>query len=984
MGNALKNDVPGASPTLKPRFWRALCVRPILAAFSVAVFAFAPQGEAQNWLQRYLREHRPKPAGAPAETPKPATDEQPMEIRRALPADSTDAPASETPPAAPAAASTEAPAAAAPETPVRRAEPVTPEEAAAAEPTATPKPKPTPKAKPTPKPSPKPSPTKGRPIPRAERADATPEPSPTPATPAVPTPAPDAPVLRAQPVAQATPTPSGTPEDQLDPTQNVIRLSPGASAIPADISQINAANAYYAKKDWESAATEYERYLNLFPSGPERLSATYRLAESYRQLGNFNAAKKNYESLVFSLDDGDFVGPSAIRLADICFSEKNYTDALTFFRKASVRLKDPSLVLLAKFNAARCLEYQKFAEDALRAYEDVLTTKEANPFREAAMFAAARLAAASGRRSEAFSRLTMLRQETTRDAVRAEATVRIGLLLNDQGQPTKALAELKKALTMPEVGEWKEVAELGMLRILYNDGKFQAVLETYRAGGKEFSAAVLPEVLLIVATSQRQLGHNAEARALYEQAIRDYPDSVYAREAQYERLITLYSMNAPDLLTEIDEYLSKNPEAGGKRDQLTLVKAESLYKIKRYAEAAPLYALLEDSKLVPFLKAEALFKRGWCLMQVREYPGAITAFTEFLDHYPANRLCATALTQRALSYQKSNNFKAALADFDTLLAQYPSVKERELVLQQKALILGQQEDNQGMVDTFNRLLREFPKSAAAGQANYWVGSVAMQAKKYKDAIGPLENARKLDKDFAERATTLLLWARYSLEERDPTAAEVDQTLANKSSHMKVPGEILRWLGMAYLTADDGLHAERYLGLLTARAKDEEVLADDWLNLGRARAKLKKWSAAQEALQAYLKSAPDPIPQATGLLALGEVEVGAGRLDDARDSANRVLALQPEGRLNSQGRMLLGDIAMLRQDYAEAAKIFHSVVLLGVEDSVLTPKAMENAYIAYKKAGNDQQAGKLLNELQTRFPEHQLTATAAAVHSSSRP
>jgi len=963
-----------------------------LAAFT------AETASAQTWLQRFLHEHRPKPAATPAEdSTDPQSDAKPAqsdqtgpaepEVRRALPADAIDAPTVEIPVQRAAPADTPPP--------IRRAEPVSPADLTSEPVSSTPTPTPTPEPAPTPRPAPK---VKARPSPRIERAlpadpDVAPTPAVTPAPAVTPTPivaktpapapatVPDTPVLKAEAV---TPTPQATPQDEMDPTHDVIRISPNAVVPPADASQIKAANDFYARKQFDAAATEYERYLNVFPTGPDRLSAQYRLGECFRQLGNLNSARKSYEALVFSMDEGDFVGPAAFRLAEICYQEKNYSDAATFFRKASIRLKVPSLVLLAKFNTARSLEYQSFNEDAIRTYDDLLQSKENNPFREAAMFAAARLAADAGRKSEAMLRLNALREESAKPAVKAEATARIGLLMLDVGQNAKAIVELKKALSMPEAGEWREVAEVGVLRVLYNQAKYQAVLETYRTSGKEFSPSVYPEVLLIVATSSRQLGKYADARALFEQAIQQFPDSVYAREAAYERIITLYSMNSPDLIAEVDAYLAKNPEANNKRDQLTLVKAESLYKAKEYAAAAPVYASLETSTLAPFLKAEALLKRGWCLSKTRNYTEASKAFTDFLERYPANRLAPTALVERGLSYQKAGNFKQALADFDTLLSDYPSVKEREIVLQQKARILGQREDNQGMVDTFQRLLKEFPKSPAAGEANYWIGWVAMQAKNYQAAIAPLEAARKLDKEFADLSTTLLLWARYSLEQRDAAATEVDKIVANKKSHLKAPTELLRWLGMAYLTADKPTEAERYLALLTARSKDEQVLADDWLNLGRTRTKLGKWNEAEEALRVYLENVNDPVPQATAYLALGEAELGGGRLDEAQKSANQVLTLQPEGRLNSQGRMLLGDVAMARHNYEDAAKLFQSVSILGVEDEVLTPKALEKAYIAYKKAGNDQPAGKVLNELQSRFPEYKLTGAASEVHASSRP
>ena len=60
-----------------------------------------------------------------------------------------------------------------------------------------------------------------------------------------------------------------------------------------------------------------------------------------------------------------------------------------------------------------------------------------------------------------------------------------------------------------------------------------------------------------------------------------------------------------------------NPEAE-KRDQIQLMKAEVLFKKQDYANAAPLYSTLELSRqLTGNMKAEALFKLGWCQMELK-------------------------------------------------------------------------------------------------------------------------------------------------------------------------------------------------------------------------------------------------------------------------------------------------------------------------------------------------------------------------------
>lgn len=776
-------------------------------------------------------------------------------------------------------------------------------------------------------------------------------------------------------------TPAEAIPAELDPGADEIRLTPGAATVPADVAQFILATRLYAKKEYRAAIPEFERYLTMAPNGADRPAAFFRLAESYRITGSFNAARQNYEALIYTVQIGAFIGPASYRLAEICYNEKDYAGAVSFFRKASVWIQDPAIALSAKFYSARSLENLKFSSDAIRAYEDVITTNlgesRENPYREASQVALVNLLTETGRKLQAIALLNTLRQESPKPAIKAEATVRMGLLLLDQKQSEKAEREFKAALQMPELGSWREVAETGLLRLLYSTGKYQQVVDLYKASPKEFSPAVLPEVLLIVGNAHRQLGKNDTARKMYDQIMQDAPNSNYAKDAGYERLVALYSTDSPDLITEIDAYLARNPEANARHDQLTLMKAESLYKTKQYEAAAPLYAALKKSSLAAGLRGEAMFKLGWCNAQTGAHEAAISAFSEFLKAHPAHKMAATALAQRAFCYEQSNNYQGALADFNEVIQRYPKAKEREFSLQRKALILGQQDESKAMVDTFTQLLKEFPKSQAAGQANYWIGLTAFQAKNYKEAVAPLKAARSLDKEFSDRATALVLACEFYLENRDTLAAEVDKADAK----VKVPSEILRWLGTEYIKMGDATHAERYLAKLTARVGDEaeEIAPSDWLDLCQARLKLQQWKPAKEAIQTYLKKVEGPLPKANGTLALGQAELGAGNFEGAQEAANMTQQLQPEGRLNALGRLLSGDIAMAQSRFDEAAKLYMSVSVV-FDDPVITPQSLEKAYTAYQKLGDEKLAAKTLNTLKSRFPEYKLTVPAAATTS----
>ena len=803
----------------------------------------------------------------------------------------------------------------------------------------------------------------GKPIPRAEPVAPRAEPVVKPAPAADPA-APPKPVKPKPAGVVAPPRAMPVPEPE-DP--GTIRIAPTGTPRSPEQLQLDVANGYYSRKMFELAAPEYEKFTTLYPNSEQRPDALFRLGESYRRNGAMNAARNAYETLLAQYQNGDFIGPAAYRLAEIYYQAKEFREALALYRKASVRLKDPAVTNSAKFFTGRTLEALGQKADARVAYEDLVAANDNNPFQDASRLSLALLLKDGGRTAEALKQITVLAVKAENPELKLEATVRTGLwsLEMEPPQPGPADAAFKKALGMPGPARWKEIAQLGVLRIAFDAGKYQQVIDTVSQPGAQFSPDVRPELLLLSANSYRQLGNTAEAMKLYDQVLKEFPNSVYAKEAQYERLKMLYAANDEQILAAIDQYLTANPEAE-KRDQVLLMKAEFFFKKKDYANAALLYSSLELSRqLSGVLKAECLFKLGWCQMELHAFDQATKAFTGFIDGYPGHKLVPGALIQRGLAWQSQKNLGAALADYSDIIKKYPQARERELALQQKALILGQQGDNAAMVEAFKLLLKDYPKTAARAQAGYWIGSAAFDAKNYREAAPYLEDARKLDKEqFGEKASIRLLQSQYYLEDKVATAREVD--FYSKEGKTKVPAEILRWLGTELYKGGAFESAEKYLLMLTPR---DEVTPDDFLLLGRSQHELEKYKEAAESIGSYLKSVKQPTLRATGLLTLAKSQIALKALDAAQKSVDEALTLQPEGPINGEGRISAGDIQMARGNTAEAAKLYETVHATGIDDPEITPRSLTKAIAAYRAAGNEEKVKKLLNILQSRYPEY---------------
>jgi TolA-binding protein len=281
-----------------------------------------------------------------------------------------------------------------------------------------------------------------------------------------------------------------------------------------------------------------------------------------------------------------------------------------------------------------------------------------------------------------------------------------------------------------------------------------------------------------------------------------------------------------------------------------------------------------------------------------------------------------------------------------------------------------------MAETYKMLLKEFPNTAAAADANYWIGWVAFENKSYKDVPEPLGAARQLDKEkYFERASLRVLLSYYYLEDWEAVGREID-LYATAGGKGQVPEQVLRGVGMHYYEqaeraekSEARLHdyreAAKYLGLISKR---EDAKADDFLNLGRSLLNLGDYKNAVDPLDKYLRTTKEPIPRCVGLTALAQAQIGLRDFDAAQKAVDGALPLLNEGRLYALAKIADGDIQYGRGNFEAAAKRYEEISVL-IDDEEVTPMALEKAIEAYEKAGKTEDAKRLLNTLQSRYPEY---------------
>ena len=207
-------------------------------------------------------------------------------------------------------------------------------------------------------------------------------------------------------------------------------------------------------------------------------------------------------------------------------------------------------------NIARCFDRLKRPDEAAKYYAEVASVQKNNPYLQYARLSLAENAAAGGRKKEALESYSELANGSAPGGIRAEAAIKAAALA----------AEARRERTCPQTLQ-RRSQHSGERRLATDriPGRSPAQLRTgqlqksRRAGGEGPLGAARrgarAEILLLAGNSERQLGSPKAARAVYDRLLQQFPNAPSSAEARFHRLLSLYQLDDPKLVQEVDDFL---------------------------------------------------------------------------------------------------------------------------------------------------------------------------------------------------------------------------------------------------------------------------------------------------------------------------------------------------------------------------------------------------------------------------------------------
>lgn len=686
---------------------------------------------------------------------------------------------------------------------------------------------------------------------------------------------------------------------------------PGAPALEHADDAYEEARALYDARLFSRAADAFAAFRDAYPVSPRRAEALFYEADAALAAGDEARAAVRFAAFRTAYPAHPLAGRAALALGTFFYGQGRYSEA-------EAALQDALLVPHTDANAAR-LHYllgqtalaQNRPDDALASF-DRAAAYAGTETAPRALYAAGTVQVRAGAWAGAAERFERLARDYP-------------------ASPQNAEAGLGLAEAYARLGRFDQSAAESSRRLPTLEGD-------HRARGQ-----------LLLGDALLRLGRRDEAR---EQFLAVPDSSPYARRARFGLARLAFDMG--DFESAVRDFAAvraDTPEPDSLRSggddalahEASYFEGLALKEIGNLGEAEGRLEAAATGRPMGAYADAALLELGVLRFERRDYEGAAIALRTLLDTYGTSPYAGEAARMLGESY-------AALGDTERAREAY----ERAERLGTADPSLGVEVDFQDAYGLFRAgrydeataallaVVEREPAGPRAGEALFWAGESAFQARDYARAD---ELLARLLRDYpghrqSDAARYVLAWTHFKRRDFAASAAAF----------------------------------ERFLSAYTRSAESVPYYADALLRLGDSYYALRRFDEAIAVYNRVAAATPDRQGYDYALFQIGQAHAAAGRTDEAFATFDRVLRDFPASPIRPQVRYARGFLLFGQGDYDGAIREYGQVVE-GFPESPIAPRALYGIGDAHYNAGRLEDAVAAYREVLRRYPASPFVANA---------
>jgi TolA-binding protein len=352
-------------------------------------------------------------------------------------------------------------------------------------------------------------------------------------------------------------------------------------------------------------------------------------------------------------------------------------------------------------------------------------------------------------------------------------------------------------------------------------------------------------------------------------------------------------------------------------------KAETLYHLGRFADAADLLSEMSRQPLPEELADEVRYNLAWSLVRLGRPDEAIEHFSLVAEESRDETLRVAAICRIGDTYLEKGEADKAIDYYDMVLAEYPKSVNADYAQYQSAETLLRLQRADAAALSFQSLLVNYPSSRWRDEAMYGLGTALMRSGNTGDAV---QHFRRLVAVFPE----------------SPLKEKAYFQTANCHFNRK------EW--------DKALEIYRDL---VARAADPEIARLAKVQIGWVRLKQGDDAGAIREFDEYLAAHPQSDITPDVLFGLGEHHFNRGQYAKAREYYQRIFGGFPGHTLRDDARFR-GALALERESGPPAALEEYRAIAVETPDSRWAgPAAIKAADVLLAQGRSDEAKAELL-------------------------
>lgn len=509
---------------------------------------------------------------------------------------------------------------------------------------------------------------------------------------------------------------------------------------------------------------------------------------------------------------------------------------------------------------------------------------------------------------------------------------------------------------------------------LYNRGKKEQAAEKYAQVLQRHSDhQIAAQATFALGVAQADLGQHKAAIKSYDAYLSKHADQPQATEVTMWRGESLYA------LKQYAEAAAAFAAAAGEEgfslaDYVTVRQADAIAAQKQYARAAALYASVPEK----FNNSQYAASCGLAAGKNYYAAGDFARASGYLEKIAAagGQSAPEAAHWAARCLLKQDRPDQALKLVEQVLPKADGGPFQCRLLMDRADAVYEIPARRGeSVELYAELAAKHPGDASAPQALYMACFAAMNLADYKTAVTHAEAFLAAHTDHELAVGVMHVLAESKLLTGGYADAEKLYDRLLKKAPDDRDAEIWKvHRGTAIYLQKRYQQTVAALEPVMAEIGKAELAAEGWYRIGRSQAALKQFDAAVTSLQASVKAKAQWKLADDARLVLAFAYQQTGKLDQARRTAQEVLAEFPNSRLLDMAHYRLGECCRLDGDFNAAVKQYQQII----DQWPKTTLMRQTLYgLGWAKLGLEDHAGaeQAFSKLIQQHPEDKLVPRA---------